>query len=259
MALKDRMKAAWGALRGDGPVESPVLPRGFSVKTHQIPANSPEGQAIMRAMASGDQHAIVAALKAAGAGPEPEPTPIQQAARGALGGDHIGDQVEWEVWQHEAEILTREAPGWSPCRFYYRSSPTHAQGAFGVVKGNFGIWRQLFDVCGFDDEDEVVLPSLTYLPAGLNLCPMETTPLAVEAAGILEALDWQGMPQANLTDECRAAWVAQQRLVTQTLAFHGIVCDQRRHAHNITGELINIMARAEKGVEEGKPSKRELS
>lgn len=282
MSLKDRLKAALTALRQSVPVETPALrPNALQVETEPvhgggirattIPLNSPEGQRILAAMASGDPDAMGKTLSGMGIlRGAPEDARQAQAFAGdaraqqalkAFGGDGEGNFVEWDKWAVDREALEANLPGWTACRFYNLVGPNRGAGVFGAIKGPFGIWSQPYAVCG-DDEDETMLPALTHLNSGLALACFESFETAHKGAEVLATLDWAGMPQASPAHEDREAWRERSVLVKETLAFHGIIHEPYRHAHDFkdpSGMVIPIYTMSEKGAAAGKPSKRELS
>lgn len=257
MSLKDRLKRAWTGFQASPPVE--MRQAGPHIRATTIPAGSPQAAEIMRALASGDMAGLA---KAVGGAKEVAieahaPGVLQEAAKVALGGDSDANALKWATWRKEAAILTKDAPGWSPCRFYNRVGPDEGRGVFGVVKGDWGIWRSPYDICGDDFEDSMILPALTYLPEGLAMGLLLDTPTAVAAAEIVRTLDWSQMPEANEIEANRDAWAARNQLVKKTLAFHGIAPDPERHAHeSYGGTALSIYARAEEP--EKRPGKKEL-
>lgn len=249
MSLKDKLIS----LLGGTPPVRPVDDGPFAVRSTTVPINSPQGQAIMAAMRSGNRLAMLDALRGTGV----VPPAIEEKARAALGGDPEGDRVEWATWAKDAAILTAEAPDWTACRFFHRISSEEAAGAFGIVKGIFGIWRQPYDVCDYDNPDheseELVLPALTYLPTGFDIGRFADTPTAVAAAEAARGLDWASMPPCDPDDRCRNAWRARLDLLKKTWAFHGMEIEERRHGHDPDGNMFGIIARRDPAA--GKPEK----
>lgn len=258
MTLKDRLKAAWGGLTAPSPVDKgePLL-----MSTTDIPSGSPAGQAILRAMATGDTAALAAAIaEAKRAHPPSAPmrADLVQQARAALGGDGMGNALPWDMWSREIELFRTEAPGWSPCRFYNRVGANEGRGTFGVTRGEFGIWKQGYPVCGDDDDDKVILPAVVHLYTGLNLCLCDTMETAIAVSDVLSGLDWAGMPPADVEEPARSQWAERYELCKTTLEFHGIRTSPERHAHDPNdGSPINIWVRGEPG--EGKPVKWKMS
>lgn len=258
MGLRNKLISMLGGTPQVKPVEAVPTSAPFEVRSTTVPVSSPQGQAIMAAMRSGNQAAILRALKSAGAMPEETAAPpsIEQAAREALGGDGVGDMLEWDKWDNDRRILAEDAPGWSVCRFYYRISMTQARGAFGVVKGDFGIWRMPFDVCDYDadetDDLRPILSNLTHLSSGMNLGCFADTATAIAASEAITSMDWAGVPP--VTEENRSKWSDHVNLMKKTWRFHGFEYEHRRHAHNPNdGEMIPIWARRD--VADGKPEK----
>lgn len=234
MGLKDRLIALLGgqpasvrltsttaALPASHPIAKLLLERAAK-GVHTFDKDSADGRAIAEWLAS----------QRAGNAPPPQ-TPEQAAALQQLGHDNAGNHLEWAIWDRESRILVADLPGWSPCRFYNRIGPSTAMGVFGAVKGLFGIWRQPYNVCDgeHDEQGEVVLPAVTHLATGLAMGTFVDVTTAAKASEVLSALDWASMPPADPDEKCRAAWAERAGLARKTLAFHGIVPQERRHAH----------------------------
>lgn len=248
MSLKDWIISRLGGTPPDPAVE---------MRTTTIPTNSVQGKALMAALASGDQRQIMRALQLARAH---EPTPEQAAALTVLGGDHPADHIPWDWWMIERKAMLKDAPaGWTVCRFFHRTGMNEGRGVYGLVKGDFGIWRQPFHVCDHDadetDDPKAILPSLTYLPSGFDIGLFADVATAGEAAALSEKLDWSTMPDCEPTDVARNAWRDQMELLRKTWNFHGIAMEERRHAHDPSnGEFIGIFARGA-DLAAGKPAK----
>lgn len=254
MTLKDRMKAAWQAMRGKSPVDEPAM----TVRSRTISSNSPEGRALIAALRSQDTAGIASVLGSVMGGGEGDPKRAE--AIEALGGDAPGNSISWERWTAERKQMEAMAPGWTGCRFFNRVSFVEARGVFGVVRGHWGIYCQPFDIC-HGEEDTEVLPVLSHLHSGLAIGCFDTIEIAVEAATILDALDWASMPEADEKEENANVWRERLLLVRKTLGFHGIAADER-HAHDPGDPLmttIPVLAKSEEALIAGKPRKKELS
>jgi len=272
MALKDRLKAAVAALMSEPAVKSvnvAPLPNGLNIETQvgdvmratTIPVDSPQGQALLAAMATKDPRAVGHVLSGMGIMSSAPPADTRQAqALEAFGHDGAGNYVSWEAWCADREALETNLPGWTACRFYHLVGPDRGVGVFGAVKDPFGIWVQPYYICG--DEEETMLPALTHLKSGLALACFESFATALKGVEALEKLDWSVMPQALLAKEDREAWRERSNLVKKMLAFHGITAEFSRHAYDmrdLSDSVIPIYCLGEKGPAAGKPSKRELS
>lgn len=124
--------------------------------------------------------------------------------------------TSWQAWRAEMPKLVM--PGWSPCRFAVRKSPTDIDWVLGIARGSFGLWRCDVDVCDWresdnDQQDERVLIYANHLYSGLGVGLFEDPALADEACLIADRLGgWELGPEAG-SDEfhanflrLRAAW-----------------------------------------------------
>jgi hypothetical protein len=218
MTLKDKLISLLGGTPPVRPVQKPPI--------------SPLAQAIISLMQQSSHDPLF-------------PEMGRQDAARALFADAKGDGINWKNWCAEAKVLVADLPGWSPCRFFHRISETRAAGVYGAVRRDFGIWRMPFSCCDRDldeEEHEAILPTLTYLPAGMDIGLFDTMEVAREAAKIAEEQDWSKLPPPDETPGNREAWNAHMHDMRKIWQFNGISYSESKHAHHESdGAPIGIM------------------
>lgn len=187
------------------------------------------------------------------------------------------NEMPWQDWrQLEAELDA--PPGWSACRFPTWRPGEHAvsieSGAvdtrpenagicafvFGIVRGDFGIWRQPFPVCITDDDGmfvdqrEDVLVAVTHLPSGLGMGIFTDRDSALASC---TAADGLGIDWRRIHPNEQRTWVDSFSRLKQAREFAGIAIVHNRHAHvgSPDGPRCSIWEQRADAMAEGRPEK----
>lgn len=144
----------------------------------------------------------------------------------------------WAAWSMEMQSLA--FPGWSPCRFAHRTTPSdgpdQARFVFGLTRGPFGLWEQPFIVCGQDDDGDLAqerttLTCLTHLPTGMGLGIFngkDSAALAADTA-MRACPNW---PTVDFATEPGSPWVVTVDRIRHAWTSLGIIASENAHAHD---------------------------
>lgn len=184
-----------------------------------------------------------------------------------LGIEPPGATMPWPEWRAQERELDAPA-GWSACRF---PSWTPNEGlvgedtgtcafVFGIVRGDFGIWRSPFPVCITDDDGmltnqrEDVLAAVTHLPSGLGMGLFVDREAAIASCN---AADGLGIDWRKLNPNDRGSWAHNFSRLRQAREFAGITVCRLRHAHmgSADGPPLPIWEQRVEAALDGRPEK----
>jgi hypothetical protein len=167
--------------------------------------------------------------------------------------DPAADGWTWEAWDREQRSLTLE--GWSPCRFAYRGGD-RAVFVFGVVRGQFGLWRKPLAICrmnadGTISQETDILTCATHLRSGQGMGvfeKIETAAMACDIAG--KAFQRWG----EIVGRDGPLWDEAERRVLPAWYELGIVTCTNVHCHEGDSRYA-IYGMSTESVMAGKPEK----
>lgn len=167
------------------------------------------------------------------------------------------DAWTWEAWAKEFSSLAID--GWAPCQFAHRAGlgAEKAVFVFGVVRGDFGLWQQPFDVCvinGLVHQSQTdVLTIATHLRSGIGMGIFATKTDAAQACNLASRV----APWSTIDHEDRAAWVDAARRTCDAWHEFGIVASVNAYAHDRDTDSgpMPIMGLSIESASEGKPEK----
>jgi hypothetical protein len=139
-----------------------------------------------------------------------------------------GDDISWQQWVAMRDHTLRD--GWTFCRLGVRMQSDKCFQAFGIVRGDFGVYWNNMWAC--PDHEHVMVACLIHLKTGGGIGVFEDMRLACDAADSLLAM--RDITWADVDPMNEASYGALQPRIESAWRFCGIMVAPS-HVHEVNG------------------------